>query len=572
MQKCKWNIKSDITIEAKNFSEELKISSILAQLLINRGINTIESARSFFSTSFTSLPDPFLIGDMNKAAQRLADAIQNNEKIFIYGDYDIDGASSIATLFNFISDLGVKPVYYQPERFTDGYGLHVKAIKNIIDQGAQLIVTVDCGTSSLDAANYCKKLGVDLIVTDHHKVFGEHVNAYAFINPHKEGENPVFGVMAGVGVAYYLVIATRKILRDRGFFKERIQEPDLRNYLDMVALGTTADVVPLVGVNRIFVKKGLEIINKRKRKGLDALIDLSRINSEISTESLGFIIGPRLNAPGRMGSASMSVDILLCQDDKKARLIAEQLEQENKKRIQFQNQAWKDVQNIIEDNTGTFAKLPLDERFSLTFAGSEWHQGVIGIVASKSSEKWNKPTAVYTKSEEGLLKGSARSIPGIDIFSIFTEFKDIFENFGGHSMAAGMCIKSDNLAKFEELFEQGVSNAKGLKAIESVLDIDLEINLSDIKMNTVNEINTMAPFGEGNPRPVFCSKGVKVLNKQILKDKHLKLKLSNGIDAIGFNMAELAENIGQTVNIAFKPIINEWNGSRYLQYLLVDAE
>jgi single-stranded-DNA-specific exonuclease len=572
MQKCKWNIKSDITIEAKNFSEELKISSILAQLLINRGINTIESARSFFSTSFTSLPDPFLIGDMHKAAQRLADAIQNNEKIFIYGDYDIDGASSIATLFNFISDLGVKPVYYQPERFTDGYGLHVKAIKNIIDQGAQLIVTVDCGTSSLDAANYCKKLGVDLIVTDHHKVFGEHVNAYAFINPHKEGENPVFGVMAGVGVAYYLVIATRKILRDRGFFKERIQEPDLRNYLDMVALGTTADVVPLVGVNRIFVKKGLEIINKRKRKGLDALIDLSRINSEISTESLGFIIGPRLNAPGRMGSASMSVDILLCQDDKKARLIAEQLEQENKKRIQFQNQAWKDVQNIIEDNTGTFAKLPLDERFSLTFAGSEWHQGVIGIVASKSSEKWNKPTAVYTKSEEGLLKGSARSIPGIDIFSIFTEFKDIFENFGGHSMAAGMCIKSDNLAKFEELFEQGVSNAKGLKAIESVLDIDLEINLSDIKMNTVNEINTMAPFGEGNPRPVFCSKGVKVLNKQILKDKHLKLKLSNGIDAIGFNMAELADNIGQTVNIAFKPIINEWNGSRYLQYLLVDAE
>lgn len=572
MQKCKWNVRSGITDKARKFSESISVSPILAQLLINRGFDTVELASSFLNTSFSDLPDPFLLSDMDKAAKRLADAIQNDEKIFIYGDYDIDGATSIATLFDFISDLGRRPVYYQPERFAEGYGLHVEALKRIIDEGAKLIITVDCGTSSLEAAEYCNKAGVDLVVTDHHKVLGESLNAYAFVNPHKKGEPPAFSVMAGVGVAYYLVIATRKLLRDRGFFATGTAEPDLRNYLDMVALGTTSDVVPMVGINRIFVKRGLELINKRRRHGLDALIDISRISSEINTDSLGFILGPRLNAPGRMGSASMSVDILLCKDHDNARTIAEQLEQENRKRIQFQNDAWKAVQGVFQKNLQDMGEAFIKDRFSLTFSDPDWHQGVIGIVASKAAEKWRKPTAIYTIAEEGLLKGSARSIPGVDIFSVFSGFREVFENFGGHSMAAGMSIRAEKLSKFEDLFEQGVSQVQGAKFIEPVLDIDLMVDLADINMNTVNDINILAPFGEDNPRPVFCVLSAKVLNKQVLKNKHLKIKLSNGIDAIGFNMGELADNIGRTVNIAFKPVINEWNGLKSLQYVIVDAE
>ena len=573
MQKCKWNIKSGITAKARDFSESMAVSPIVAQLLINRGIDTIESAKAFLDTSFSNLPDPFLLGDMEKAAKRLADAVQNNEKVFIYGDYDIDGATSISTLFNFISDMGLSPEYYQPERFGEGYGLHIDAISKIIKQGAKLIITVDCGTSNFDAADYCKKKEIDLIVTDHHKVADECINAYAFVNPHKEGELPVFSVMAGVGVAFYLVIATRKVLRDRGFFNKVVKEPDLRNYLDMVALGTTADVVPLVGINRIFVKRGLALINKRQRHGLGALIDISRINPElISTESIGFILGPRLNAPGRMGNASMSVDILLCKNQEKAKAIAELLEAENKKRIQFQNDAWKAVQNIVQAKLDEDGDQFLNGRSSLTFSDPEWHQGIVGIVASKATAKWRKPTAIYTLAEKGVLKGSARSVPGVDIFSIFAEFKEIFENFGGHSMAAGMSIRTENLSKFEELFEKGVAKVTGTKALDRLLDIDLRVELADINMKTVDDINMMAPFGEKNPSPVFCVLSAKVFNKQVLKGKHLKIKLSNGLDAIGFNMGDIADSIGPTINMAFKPVINEWNGLKSLQYLIVDAE
>ncbi|MEI6092304.1 MAG: single-stranded-DNA-specific exonuclease RecJ [bacterium] len=571
MPKCKWNVKSTVSEKAKKLSKFLGLSSVTAQVLINRGLDNQESIKDFFEPSLSKLPDPFALSDMKKAAERLADAIEKKETICIYGDYDIDGSTSIVTIVTFLRTLNVDVKYYQPERFVEGYGLHIDSVKKIHKDGANLLISVDCGTSSMDTAEYCKKVGIDLIITDHHKVGAQTPDAYAFVNPHKVGEDSAFSCLAGVGVSYYLVIATRKVLRDRGFFKDD-NEPDLKSYLDIVAFGTIADVVPLMGVNRILVRKGLDIINNNSRIGLSALIEVSGLKTQVNSDALGFILAPRLNAAGRMGNASRSVELLLSNSEVEAKQLASVLNEENQKRMSFQNKSWKEVQSIVEKMCSDQNKEIFEKRFTLTFANEDWHQGIIGIVASKSAEKWYKPTSVYTIGSNGIAKGSARSIPGVDIFSVFLSFKEIFEDFGGHNMASGMSIKSDRLPKFEEMFEQGVGNYIKSKKLLPVLNIDVELGIDDISMRTVTELSQIEPFGVDNPQPLFFSSDVKVLNKWILKDKHLKLKLENGIDAIGFNMSNLADSLGSTIDLVFKPSINEWNGNRSLQYIIVDVE
>ena len=572
MPKCKWNIKSTVTEKAKKLSRSLSLSPVVTQVLINRGLDNQEDIRAFFEPSLSKLPDPFALTDMKKAAERLADAIEKKEKICVYGDYDIDGSTSIATIVNFLRSLNVDIAYYQPERFVEGYGLHVDSVKNLYKNGTNLLITVDCGTSGIDTAKYCKEVGIDLIITDHHKVGTESPDAYAFVNPHRSGEDKIYSNLAGVGVAYYLTLATRKVLRDRGFFKAEVEEPDLKNYLDIVAFGTIADVVPLMGINRILVRKGLDIINNNSRIGLSALIEVSGLKTRINSDALGFILAPRLNAAGRMGNASRSVELLLSNNSDEAIQMAKVLDEENKKRVSFQNKSWQQIQTIVDGMVSEKDPSTFDKKFTLTFANEDWHQGIIGIVASKSAEKWYKPTSVYTISSNGTAKGSARSTPGIDIFSVFLSFKEIFEDFGGHNMAAGMSIKSERIPKFEEMFELGVSNYMKSKKLAPVIDVDVEVGLTDISIKTVNEIYQMEPFGFDNPQPLFFSSDVKVFNKWVLKEKHLKLKLENGIDAIGFNMADKADKLGSTIDMVFKPSINEWNGSRTLQYILVDAE
>jgi single-stranded-DNA-specific exonuclease len=571
MPKCKWNIKSTVTEKAKKLSKDLSLSPVTTQVLINRGLDTKEAIQVFLEPSLSKLPDPFLLGDMEKAANRLADAIEKKEKIYIYGDYDIDGSTSIATIVGFLRTFNVDVKYYQPERFTEGYGLHVDAVRNIHKEGTSLLISVDCGTSNIEVAKYCKSVGLDLVITDHHKVGSELPDAYAFVNPHKAGEDPMFSSLAGVGVAYYLLIAVRKVLRERGLFK-KTEEPDLKSYLDIVAFGTIADVVPLMGINRIFVRKGMDVINNNSRMGLAALIEVSALKTKINSDALGFILAPRLNAAGRMGSASRSVELLLSNNEEESKRLAKVLDEENQKRVSFQNKSWQHVQAMVEEMLSGKNAAAFEKKLTLTFANEGWHQGIIGIVASKSAERWYKPTAVYTIGENGLAKGSARSITGVDIFSIFSTFKEIFEDFGGHNMAAGMSIKSDRIPKFEELFEQGVSTYVKSKRLLQVLNVDVEVGLEDISTKTVAEISKMEPFGLDNPQPLFFSSDVRVFNKWILKEKHLKLRLDNGVDAIGFNMADLADKIGKTIDMVFKPSINEWNGTRSLQYILVDAE
>ncbi|MEI6079214.1 MAG: DHHA1 domain-containing protein, partial [bacterium] len=305
---------------------------------------------------------------------------------------------------------------------------------------------------------------------------------------------------------------------------------------------------------------------------LTALMEVSALKTKVNSDALGFILAPRLNAAGRMGNASRSVELLLSNNEIEAKQIAKVLDEENQKRVSFQNKSWQQVQAVVEEMISSSKPGVFDKKFSLTFASEGWHQGVIGIVASKAAEKWYKPTAIYTIGSNGLAKGSARSIPGIDIFSVFSGFREVFEDFGGHNMAAGMSIKSERIPQFEELFELGVANHIKSKKLLPVLDIDVEVGVCDVSSKTVSEISQMEPFGIDNPQPLFFSSDVKVFNKWVLKEKHLKLKLDNGIDAIGFNMAHLADKIGSTIDIVFKPSINEWNGQKTLQYILVDAE
>lgn len=570
MPKCKWNIKSSITDKAKKLSLETGLSSVVAQVLINRGYSEKNDIDVFLRPSLLRLPDPFLLSDMGLASNRVADAVQNKEKVCVYGDYDIDGTTAVASLVGFLRSLGTETFYYQPERFGDGYGFHKEAVKIIKEQGASLIITVDCATTNIETADYCKEQGVDLIITDHHNV-GEIIpSAVAFINPHKKGENKIFENLAGVGVAYYLMIGVRKVLRDRGAFNGVLKEPDLNSYLDLVAFGTIADVVPVSGINRILVKGGLEILNSRPRLGLKALITVSNLKTAVDCNSVGFILSPRMNAAGRMGSASRSVDLLLTDDDKEAEQLSCVLQEENNRRMSFQKESWGEAQTIVERIKEEDPKGFL-EKFTLTLSSKDWHQGVIGIVASKSVDKWFKPTAVFTSISDEIAKGSVRSIPGIDIFSVLSEFKEIFEDFGGHNMAAGMSLKQDRLSEFTELFEAGVKKTHSVSELVQSIDVDLEVAPSDIGLRVIKEISMMEPFGMDNPAPLFVTRS-KIFNKWLIKEKHLKLRLDNGIEAIGFNMGEFADSVGSVADIVFKPSINEWNGSKQIQYIISDID
>ncbi|MFH1223500.1 MAG: DHHA1 domain-containing protein, partial [Pseudomonadota bacterium] len=329
---------------------------------------------------------------------------------------------------------------------------------------------------------------------------------------------------------------------------------------------------PLVGLNRILVKRGMELINLAPRMGLTALKEISGLKNRINSDAISYILSPRLNAAGRMGNASRSVELLMSKDQAEACELAAILHEENQKRVSVQNKSWTQVQEMIEGMILSKSSAYFENKFSLTLASEGWHQGVIGIIASKAAERWYKPTAVYSISENGKAKGSARSVPGVDIYNIFSGFKEIFEDFGGHGMASGMSIRTERIPKFEELFEQGVSKYINAQKIQPVLDIDVEVGMGEVGMKAVTEISTMEPFGIGNPAPLFLCSDVKVFSKTVLKEKHLKLKLEKNIDAIGFNMGELHDLIGDTINIVFRPSINEWNGMRQLQYVIVDID
>jgi len=533
----RWTIKEapdEKTVLA--LADSLNISNILASILTLRGITNFNEAKTYFRPDINLLHDPFLMDGMQEATNRIIDAITNNEKIVVYGDYDVDGTASAAILYLFLKELNANVQVHIPNRLTDGYGLSIESIELLAQQKTDLIITVDCGITAVDEVEYATSLGVDTIISDHHKPKETIPNAVAVLDPLKPGCNYPYKYLSGAGVAFKLARA----VSDRVGRKNNILQ-----YLDLVALAASADIVPLTDENRILVKRGMEMINENPRPGILALI--KKAKKEVGSLTAGqvvFTIAPRINAVGRMGDAKRAVDLFIEKDNDTADKIAQILEDENYRRRKIDEMTFSHAVSIIEET------VDLDKEVAIIVHVDEWHPGVIGIVASRVVEKYYRP-AIMLSTVDGVAKGSARSISGFNIYEALQECDDMLIQFGGHEAAAGVAIEIDNIDKFRIKFNHVLREKMKEKDIIPEIKADIIISLSDITPKFVRILDQFAPFGPGNMRPVFIAKNVQLANyPRIVGSNHLlaTLKQNGGdkvFDAIGFNLGYFAEIIAK---------------------------
>lgn len=542
------------------------IPPLTARLLVNRGIVGPQAAGRFLSAALADLYDPFLLLGMEKAVSRLAKAARSGERICVYGDYDVDGITSVALLLGFFRGLGVDSFYFIPLRLEEGYGLSEEGLKCVAGQGAKVIISVDCGITSVAEAELCASLGVNLIITDHHMPGETIPPAFAVINPLQPGCPFPFKYLAGVGVAFNLMIGLRSRLRHEGLFVAK-DEPNLREYLDLVALGTVADIVPLVDENRIFVKYGLMELTSSRRIGIQALKEVAGVTGEVSCGAVGFRLAPRLNAAGRLEDAALGVELLLCGDRQKASVMATELDASNTERQALEKAILSDVLAKVRETPA------LQNRKSIVLASEEWHPGVIGIVASRIVDIFHRPT-ILIALQDGNGRGSGRSIPKFHLHDALHACSEHLVKFGGHKYAAGLSIEETTLKAFIEGFDEVASGLLTPADLIPELAVDAMLQPEEISYELAEALEAMAPFGMGNPEPVFMLEGIRVADLRILKERHLKLRLVAGernLDAIGFNMAE-KRDIPDIVTVAFSMQINEWNGRKSVQLRIRDIK
>ncbi|HNR66516.1 MAG TPA: single-stranded-DNA-specific exonuclease RecJ [bacterium] len=551
--------------EIQSLAETLRIPPVMAQILISRGIRDLESAQRFFRPSLDQLYDPFLLTDMDKGVERLRRAVLSDERILIYGDYDVDGITSVSFLYMILKEIGASVFYYIPDRRSEGYGLSEKGIKGFAEQGINLIVTVDCGVTGHEEIELARTVGIDVIVSDHHEPGPTLPAAVAVIDPKRHDCQYPFKELAGVGVSYKLA---QGLLQRMG-----IDSSILEHYLEFVAIGTSADIVPLIDENRLFVKTGMQKLNSTENIGLKALINVAALyGREISTGHIVFIIAPRINAVGRLGDAERAVKLLTTEDEAEARAIANILEMENRHR--------KD----IDEGTFREALVSADELFdsehtrSLVLAKEGWHSGVIGIVASRVAERFYRPT-VLISIEDGIGKGSARSIDGFDLFQAIKSCEDLLVAYGGHKYAAGLTIEEKNIPAFRERFEEIARQKLSPDMLIPKLNIDAEIHLDQIDEQFLKLLKRFAPFGPKNMRPVFVSKNLHVVGTPtIVGTNHLKLRVGQGrqtFDVIGFNMGEWLQRLisrPASLDMAYVIDENDYLGRRYIQLRVKDLQ
>jgi single-stranded-DNA-specific exonuclease len=549
----RWLVKRTNKEFLEHLSKNASISSTLAQILINRGIKDAESVRAFLSPSLDDLHDPFLLNDMDRAVERLKRAIERDETVFIYGDYDADGITATALLLSELRRIGVNACYHIPDRITEGYGISIKGIEKARACGADLIVTADCGISSGDEIARIVSDGIDVIVTDHHEPPDLLPPAIAVINPHRVDSTYPFKYLAGVGVAYKLIHALRVVLGRDG--------SELFDYLDLVTIGTVADSVPLTGENRILVIYGLKRLNDDScRLGIKALKESAGVRKELSSGMLSYTLIPRINAAGRLNDASEVVELFLTDDEEKARTMASLLEEQNKKRQMIEMDVFEAACEMVDPQR-------LDS--AIVLSHPSWHQGVIGIVASRLVEMFYRPVFLFSLNDT-IAKGSARSIPPFHVYKGIAMCSDILLGYGGHSQAAGLKLLIDNLPLFKERINTIVKETLTPEDLVPALEIDAGVRLSDMNFNLIRELSLLEPFGESNRVPLLGAKEVEVLDFRIVGNGHLKMvtrQKNISIDTIGFNMGELIEIIegATTFDIVFVPTINEYNGTRSLQ-------
>lgn len=560
----KWLILDDLDKESvDNFSQLLNVPKIISRILLNRGIDTIEKARLFFRGKLDNLHDPFLLPDMEKAVDRIIKAIRSNENILIYGDYDVDGITAVSMLYLLLKQLGATVHFYIPNRIKEGYGISLSGIEEAARQGFNLIITVDCGITAIPELEYANQLDMDVIVSDHHEPGITLPPAYAILNPKCSNSSYPFQELAGVGVAYKLAQALARALK--------LTDDLLENFVDLVAIGSAADIVPMIDENRILVKEGLKKLNKTERHGLRALLRVTgMLNKPLGTGQVVFILAPRINAVGRMGSADTAVELLTTQDQGRALEIANILEAENRQRKNIDEETFRMAQQQVDEH------IDLAQTYGLVLEQEGWHPGVIGIVASRVVEKYYRPT-IMISIDESVGKGSARSIAGFDIYKALKQCEDLLLGFGGHKYAAGLTIDRSKIAAFRQRFNEIAQQQLSDDLLCPKLRIEGEIRFSEIDQRMLNILKFMAPFGPQNMRPVFLSQKLQVVGTpSIVGNNHLKFKVrQDGIvlDAIGFNLGDLIYRIepgASNLDLTYAIEENSYLGRKSLQLRVKD--
>lgn len=554
----KWEYYNVDEEKIANIVNKTGINRLLATILFNRGVTKEEDIKVFLNPTREDFHNPFLMPDMKKAVDRIIKAIENNEKTIVYGDYDVDGITSITVLKRFLEERGLHIDTYIPNRLNEGYGLNKKAIEKIHKQGYSLMITVDCGISGIDEIDYANSLGIETIVTDHHETANILPNAIAVVDAKRKDNEYPFRGLAGVGVVFKLIQAIGMRLK--------LEEKEYLKYLDIVCVGTISDIVPLVDENRVIAKLGLRLVEVTKNLGLQYLIRAANYK-KIDSTTVSFGIAPRINACGRMGYQQEALDLFLTEKEEEAEKITNRLNEYNKIRQDTEKRIFEEAIEKLEKENAKNSN-------TIVLGSDNWHHGVIGIVASKITEMYFKPSILMCfEGNEG--KGSGRSIPGFDLHQALCECKDTLEKYGGHEMAVGLSLKKEKFNEFKENFEK-IATEKGINEITPIIYIDGQISLKDMNKDIVKQLSLLEPFGEGNKMPLFMYKGLKIDSIRSLSDgKHLKLTLKDAntiINAIGFNLGNLANEylIGDKVDVVGILEINTFNGNESIQINIKD--
>ena len=571
-----WNIAYVDERRAELLAQKYNLPYIMSKIMVLRGVKE-ENVADFLNPKIASLmPDPFVLKDMKKAAEKIADAIVQRQKIAIIGDYDVDGATSTSVLKLFLRELNIEPDVHIPDR-DEGYGPSKKAIDDFRAKNVELLITLDCGTTAFEPLEYAESLGMDVIVLDHHEAEVKLPKIYAVVNPKRldeENNYPDLKYLAAVGVVFLTVVAINRCLRQRGFYSsEMIKEPDLKKWLDLVALGTVCDVVTLKGLNRAYVAQGLKVMARRSNIGLKVLMDRASLAEAPTAFHLGYVLGPRINACGRVGDADMGNQLLCCQNNYQAELLADKLNEFNTARKDIENYVLLEAIQQLEGNP---------QEYPVAFvSGKDWHQGVIGIVAGKLKERYNVPAFVMS-IEADEVKGSARSITQVDLGALIIAAKEkgIITKGGGHTMAAGFSLTEDKVDEFRKFVGEYVVDKIGNEAIIPVIEIDSVLELGGANLELADYLEKLEPFGAGNPEPRFLIKNVRIMRPALVGVGHVRCLLTsdNGgtLKAIAFRVGDneignaMLNIKGEKFDVVGVLRHDRWNGKSEIQFIIED--
>ncbi|HSD11777.1 MAG TPA: single-stranded-DNA-specific exonuclease RecJ [Candidatus Binatia bacterium] len=559
----RWSLAEPDPVAEGVLARELGVRPLLARLLVNRALREPAIAASFLECSLSrSLRSPMLFSEMRTAAERVLQALRRRERIAIYGDYDVDGITASTQLMLFLRELGCEPILHIPHRLRHGYGLKAAALRELAERGARLVITADCGAAAHPEIAEAGRLGLDVIVCDHHQNPAVRPPALAVLNPVTSDAGFPFSGLSAAGVVFYLLMGSRMLLRETGG-----PVPDLRRYLDLVALGTVSDLVPLLEENRVLVKYGLREIAVSGRPGLRALLEVGGVE-EVTVDSLGFRLGPRLNASGRLADAARAVELLTSRDLTAARPLAIELDRQNRDRRGIEGAIVEEAEQMIR------AMEDRDRRRSFVLASEGWHAGVVGIVASRVVDRHFRPV-VLLAVEGDVARGSARGIPSVHLFEALRGCGDLLERYGGHRMAAGLTIRVERVKEFADRFEDIIATTTPQSGFVPELNVDARVGPDELDAEAMEDIEKLEPYGQANPRPLFLAEGLEVVSSRIVGERHLKLALRRGggrkiFDAMAFGRGDEQPAAGMPIDVVFSPEISRWDGYERFQLIVKD--